>query len=378
MKASLQRFVFVLLCFASGTALATQERARVGSATLRTAAKHAKAHPDDMQAQLAHAAILRVLFRLDDARERAAAASKLSPGQDAPWIELAMIETLAGRRGLAGSHAQRAVRLGNSAVAKELLAKLGAAVRIGMGKSRQLSKDSRLLPATALAKAAHGRKFHQLSELVRWTVANDATPGLAAAYGEYLGRISGASWLGAEVISVDDSGRARAYLSWRVSPEDADWDAIERLPPGYRAALPLGWWRALTFVEPKLREAAIARARKAHWSEVTIVELEVKDGKVVAVRSSGGDLMAETLPVEAIEVAAPEPVVETSEAEAGRSPKSMDDETFGNRYGKTAPTVGSAYRYQQILLGLAIVLVMLLAVIWLVRREKRKGRAPSR
>ena len=88
--------------------------------------------------------------------------------------------------------------------------------------------------------------------------------------------------------------------------------------------------------------------------------------------------MSEALPANKVDVPATTPEPDDATGEDGRSPKAMDDETFRDRYGKQTPVVGSPYRYQQIALALAIVGIGLLGLIWLVRREKRKGRALNR
>jgi len=360
--------IAIVLC---ATPVAAQSDALTRD-SLAAARAEVDSHPDDRARRLTYARMLRTVFLFADARAQLQAVVERDGSDADAWLELARVEARAGNRGVAGSHAQRARDLGASG-AVELFEELAAAVRMQTGKRHLPQPKSDAATVADLLSALKKDDTAKAAELMQVPAAD--VGALVAAYGAYLHRVTGVEWLDFEVAPAETPSQVRVRLFWSVEPAKLEPAAMSSLPPAYVALLPLGWMTGLDGVgDPELREEALARARAARWTEVTLATATVEGGKVTALTTAGGNVLAESLPV--VHAAAGEPT--TAPADGDKGPvdeKALRHEMFKNRYGKReAPVTGDAYMYRQIIFGLFIVALCALGLVWLVRRELRKDR----
>lgn len=346
----------------------------IDTSSLAAAEKAVKTEPGSVPARLRYARMLRLLFRFDDARGVMQEAAKLGPNNAAVWTELAIVESMAGNRGVAGSHAQRAVRLDASArEAADLLERLSAAVRMASRQTLDLPDGSaaRSIEPT-FAALKKGDLETAAASIVRPDWAKAPTDKILRAYIDHIAKVAGVKWLGYELAPTGGASRARLRLLWRVEPARIDFDAIASMPPSYRSLLPLAWAEGLSTIrEPQLRRQAIDRARAAQWSDVSVATLTIEDGKIKAVSVGAHDLLG--APLNDVVVAGEAMPNEGVGSKLSAAEKQARRKAFKGRYGSEEAADGDAYRYRQILFALGIVALAGLGLIWLVRREKRKS-----
>lgn len=366
----------VLLLASSGVAhgqspAAAQEPATevsIDSKSLAAIKASVESKPEDVALRLRYASMLRALLRFDAAREQARAAVEITKDSADAWLELARIELLAGKRGVAGSHAQKAAKLGASPEALELLERLSAVVRMNMGRRDDHPQGSDLAVATEFLEHLRAEEFDAASSLLVWPQEGTSASSTLSAYGAFLSKVGGVRWTAFEVAPMGKGGLVRVRLMWRVSPVSTDFDALAALPPGFEAVLPFDWARGLRRVsEQKLRNEALARARAAEWGDVSLATIVVEQGKIVSVIAGGAELLEESLPVVA-EVAR---VGDGAGTGGAVDEKTIRRDMFKNRYGKQEKTEGPPYMYRQILFGLVIVACFAVFLVWLVRRETK-------
>ena len=367
--------VVVALVALLGNAAQAESVAALSQSSLDAAKASVDAEPSDVGRRLAYARMLTAVFLFEDARQQLQAAIKVN-GEDATaWFELAKVEALSGNRGVAGSHAQKARGLGSEA-AVELFERLSAAVRIHTGKKHMVKEGpaAGVVAELALAlKSGDAAKAAGHLAVPSW-VEDGTAEGTLKAYGQYLQRVAGVEWLDYELAQGASADEVRVRLFWRVAPANMNFDALASLPPVYRALLPLAWTDGLSLVgDPKLRADAIARATAAQWTDVTLLTATVTGGKVVALRNSAGNVLAEELPV-VTKSSAAGPGAKEADKDAVEE-KALRREMFRNRYGKReAYAEGEPYMWRQILFGLFICVLCAIGLFWLVRREVKKGR----
>jgi len=258
--------------------------------------------------------------------------------------------------------------------ADQLFEKLSAAVRMQTGKRHVPAPGSSAATVAELLSALKSGDHGKAAELVQMP-GGQGGGDLVAAYGAYLHRVTGVEWIDFEVAPSESASEVRVRLFWSVDPSKLEPVALTSLPQAYVDLLPLGWMTGLSVVkDAPLRDEALQRARAARWTEVTLATATVANGKVVALTSAGGNVLAESLPVVHAS-AKPAATTPADGAQGAVDEKALRHEMFRNRYGKReAPVTGDAYMYRQILFGLFIVALCALGLVWLVRRELRKDR----